>query len=140
MSDHTIKINEQDPSVAYGLFFKEGTYEELLKLPSRKPGLQQDWPDEDGMEVDADANHYDSRPLALPVVMSSDSDEDLLLKYQTFGAIVLAGGPIVLDAYFLNRRYTLRYVSVSNVVWDGSLVTFTLNLMDDHPSATTPIP
>lgn len=140
MADHTIDINGTDPSATYGLFFKDGTYQELLKLPTRKPGLQQDWPDEDGIEVDGAANNYDSRPLALPVAMWADSEEALLLKYQGFGAMVLDGDPIVLDAHFLNRRYTLRYVGVSGVVWDGSLVTFTLNLMDDYPTDLTPIP
>jgi len=140
MANHTIDINGADPSVTYGLFFKDGTYQELLKLPTRKPGLQQDWPDEDGMEVDGDANNYDSRSLALPVAMWADNEEALLLKYQAFGAMVLAGDPIVLDAHFLDRRYTLRYVSVSNVEWSDTLVTFTLNLMDDYPTTLAPIP
>lgn len=140
MADHTIEINEQNPSTAFGLFFRDGTYQELVKLPARKPGLQQNWPDEDGAEVDAGANNYESRALALPVAIHAESEESLLLKYQAFGAMVLAGDPIVLDAYFLDRRYTLRYVDVSNVVWSDALVTFTLNLIDDYPTATTPIP
>ncbi|ADY51512.1 hypothetical protein Pedsa_0940 [Pseudopedobacter saltans DSM 12145] len=138
---HEIKINGADSEIAYSLFFENGTYQELVKAPAKKSGLQQDWPDQDGIEVDMTANKYQSKPVALPAVIYAQSEAELLLKYNAFvTGVLLAPARITVDAVGLNRRFSLRYESVSNTVWNETDVTFAINLIDDFPATITPIP
>lgn len=136
---HDIDIDSVNSEVAYRMFFADGVYSQLKKSAEKKPGLSFVWPDENGTEVDNVANYYESRELALPCVMSAPSEELLLASFDALTDRLENGLPLTIDAHFLNRRYILRYSSMSNLQIDDKVATFTLNLIDDFPTAKTHI-
>lgn len=139
MDNHRIDINGIDSEERFNAFFEDGVYRELVRLPNKKHGLMQSLPDENGTRVDTASNFYESKNMALPMAICADNEEQLLLKYMAFSKFIRTGVPIVLSVHFFGIKYTLRYDSVTNVVWNETVVTFNLNVFDDNPTADTPI-
>lgn len=137
---HDFKINGFDTS-RWSMFFADGTYQELVKAPTKKVSpLNFNWSDEHGEQVDRSYNFYESKMMSLPVVMHNSTELELLLKYNQFvNEVLVAGSDIMLSVSFLNRVFKLRYTSVTNVKWDNDLVTFNVELVDDYPHLITPI-
>lgn len=132
---HDFAINGFDTNVKWSLAFEDGVYKVLIEAPRRKQSpLEMDWTDEDGVETDRLYNKYESKQMVLPVFITADSERALLTKYNSFVQdVILSGADIVLDVEFLNRRFTLRYIDVSDTFWSEEVVTFNLVVMDDYP-------
>lgn len=139
MEDHRVYINGIDSEVRFNAFFADGFYQQLIPPPDKKHGLSQDLSDENGTKVDMGSNFYKSKSMALPMVIHGKTSSELYLKFHAFSQFIKTGVPIVLSVHFFGLKYTLRYDSVTNVIWDDTVVTFNLNVFDDNPTADTPI-
>lgn len=137
---HNFKVNGFD-SAKWNLSFEDGTYQELVKAPTKKTSpLDFDWADQHGKEVDRSYNFYESKEMSLPVFIDGVSEEEMLLKYNQFvNEVLISGMDIILSVEFLNRVFTLRYVSASNTRWYPEMVNFNIELVDDFPHLITPI-
>lgn len=138
---HDFKINGFNTD-RWGLVFMTGAYQELVKAPTRKAStLTMSWSDQDGVETDRTYNYYESKPIALQVAIKASSENELITKYNQFvQELLLTGDDIIIDVYFLERRFTLRYQAINGTVWRTGHVAFTLQLIDDYPATITPIP
>jgi hypothetical protein len=138
---HNFKINTNDITATYGIFFLEGVYNELLKVPKAKDGLTNNWADQHGTERDLTARYFESRTLNLPCVLQGATKEEFITRLNAFQQFCLTAGYIDLDAEFLNRRFNLCYQEVSNFQEiDGYAASFTLVLIDDFPNTIATIP
>jgi|SRR5690606_16274459 len=135
------KINGYNTS-RWNLSFEDGTLQELVKAPQKKVSpLNMNWMDQHGEEVDRSYNFYESKRMTIPVFIEGNMEAAILTKYNQFvQEVLVTGADIVLDAIFLNRRFTLRYSNTSNTRWFPEVVTFAIELIDDYPHLYTPIP
>ncbi|WP_143960227.1 hypothetical protein [Litoribacter populi] len=135
------RINGNDAIQAYGLYFKDGTLEELLKAPEAKEGYSFSWEDEDGTDRDLSQVYYESRELELPVFLWGKGLADFRVKLAALKAQLMSGQRINLDNMELGQRWKLLYRAMSDFEFSGGLAgdvvaTFTLSLLDDYPTQT----
>lgn len=139
MENHRIDINGIESEVGFNAFFEDGVYAELARPAEKKDSLMQNLSDQNGTDVDLEANFYESKSMALPISIYGNTQEELLLRFNAFSDFLTSGVPIVLSVHFFGRKYTLRYKSVSNLIWNDTIVNFSLNVFNDNPTANTPI-
>ena len=133
-------INGSDAFDTYGLVFMEGTLEELMTLAERKPGVENNWPDEDGTERDLDSIQYQSRELTINCLMVGDDKADFLAKYSAFKAFIIAAGYFDFINIKFSKRWKLLYDSMEDYKQlDVKSATFSLNLIDDFPHEEFPV-
>lgn len=132
------KINDVD-STTMGIYFLEGVYRDLTKLPEPKDTLVNDWADEHGKERDLSARKYKSQTIALPMLVKGSTDADLAGKISALNAILLAGY-FNLKCYGINRQFDLVYTGVSSYEYlDRYTCTVTITCENDYPQLNTPI-
>jgi len=133
-------INGSDAFTTYGIVFKEGTLEQLMTLPERKPGVENNWPDEDGTERDLEVIKYQSREVAVNCVMIGNSKADFKSKYEAFKAFLKDAGYFFLLNQEFQIQWKLLYDGMEDYVQDDlQTASFTLNLIDDFPLEEFPI-
>ena len=133
-------INGSDAFDTYGLVFMEGTFEELMTLAERKPGVENNWPDEDGTERDLDSIQYQSRELSINCLMIGDDKADFIAKYNAFKAFIIAAGYFDFINLKFSKRWKLLYDSMEDYKQlDDHTATFSLNLIDDFPHEEFPV-
>lgn len=113
-----VYINNSETIATYSLEFLSGYIEEL-SAPAPA------WPNED-------------RKLALPVLLTAQTVDAFWTKFNSIITLLNAGSSISLYSTYLNRRFSLDYDSVSNLIITpfsatGLVGTFTLQLADDYP-------
>lgn len=100
----------------------------LITYPQLKPFEQQDWPEEDGIEVDLSAPALDTRELSLSFAFSG-----MYNGYEEFVAMLSDGAYHVFDFADIGRKYTLRLISQSNCDYAINFGCETLRFADDFP-------
>lgn len=113
-----------DTEVSYGMILTPGAYGELNILPGA-------WPNED-------------RKLAIPAAIYGKGEVDFWTKFNAFKAFLSSGNEFVFQVNDLNRRFKVKYESVSGFKmlskssgFDKIGAAFTLNLIDDYPDVFT---
>lgn len=133
-------INGLNAFTTYGLIFKEGTFEELMRLPERKPGVENDWPDQDGIERDLQVIKYQSKQVSVNCVLSAVDQADFKVKYTALKTFLKDAGYFFLLNQSFQIQWKLLYQSMEDYVQDDlRTASFTLNLIDDFPLEEFPV-
>lgn len=132
-------IDDQDSQVIFGLTFLRGTYKALQKFPEPKPGVENDWEDENGTDRDLTDRQFKTRSLSIPVLLEGDDENDFEDKLQTFREYITTCGYFNLKVLEKNRQYTLLYANISEYNEYSDHAAFTLELLDDYPHTISPI-
>lgn len=135
-------INNQDAYEVYGLIINKGVDRELLKPPKSKPGFSYDWGDENGIETDPDEPPvFERKTYNLPMTLMADNYSDFATKYTEFVNFLLTAKEFNLDISHLNRRFIVRYQSVTSFdkltpFHSGGKIgcALWLQLTDDYPT------
>lgn len=134
------EINGNDAFTTFGLVFKEGSIEELMRLAERKPEYEFSWPDEDGTVRDVSDIKYQSKEMTIPCVLVGASKVDFSNKYNAFKAFIIGAGYFDLLAVEFGRRWTVLYQKMENYKQDDyNIASFNLILVDDYPHQTLPV-
>lgn len=119
----------------YGVYVETQGLNGLIAWPSIKIPDSNDWQEEDGLEVDLEEVHLDTKEVQLKLVVSG-----------SYGSLweflnVLADGAYH-EFYFasLERTFTLRLVSMPNFSGVTNLSKVTIKLNDDTPLTSTAAP
>lgn len=124
------QLNTHDIYWTYGLYIPEGGYESLVSYPSLKAVPFNDWPEENGIEVDLSSPVLDTKTVTLPFV-SND-----YYKLRNFYNILRQGGYLTFN--FLEIGYNnvmLRLTGQQGLrLSDGTQQwQFSLTFSDDFP-------
>lgn len=119
-------IDSNDAYSVYGVFVTEGGYNSLIAYPSLKPVEVNDWPEENGIELDLSAPKLSSREISLPIAQRGGNIDNLIqdLSQGAFHEFTFTS---------LSRSYDLRYKGISNYNYFDDLQLMTLILIDDFP-------
>lgn len=132
MMSRRLYLDGVDVYDAYGVYImdsgSDGGLCSLIAYPQLKPFEQQDWPEEDGIEVDLSAPVLDTRELSLTFAFSG-----MYNGYEEFVAVLSDGAYHVFDFADIGRKYTLRLISQSNCDYAIILGSETLRFADDFP-------
>lgn len=121
-------IDGTDAFTAFGVFVTAGGYNGLVAYPPLKEVKSNDWPEEDGIEVDLSAPALNRREFAMTFALSG--------KDPSLGAFI----KLLSDSMYhtfefreIGRTYRLRMVSHTSLRTALSLGLVTLQLADDFP-------
>lgn len=122
-------IDDIDAYEAYGVWVTEGGYDGLLSFPGLVEPDKNDWPEEDGIEVDLDNPSLKPREVSITLVASVPfrSAYDLISKLSEPGYHTFRIPSLI-------REWRLRFLShPDNEEWD-TLTSLTLRLAEDVPA------
>lgn len=141
------KFNNLDAFTSYGIIFRPGTYNELLKLPKRKEGLAINWANENGTERYFGTSKYETVVYNLPITLLAKSKTEFWTKYNAFTDFLITSGEFNLDVMEMNRRFRVSYNDMTgfdkltNIKGSNNIGCYlTLQLFNDHPTERMAIP
>lgn len=82
-ADFKDKLNGQNLLSKYGLVIQTGTAG-LLEFPRRKPGLQNNWREENGTEQDLELVRFEDKEVTLKCAFLADDDTEFWTNYDAF--------------------------------------------------------
>lgn len=121
-------IDGVDIYATYNAFITEGGYENLIEFPELKDVEKNDWPEEDGIEVDLSDPKLATKEFNISMAFTGGAD-----KMHDFIKFITTGANHVWNFTQIGRTYTLRYLSSSDITNVGGLRTKTIKLADDKP-------
>lgn len=121
-------IDGTDIFTTYGGYVTEGGYEGLIEFPDLKDVEKNDWPEEDGIEVDLSDPKLATKEFSLSMAFGEGIDKlNDFVKYITTGAVHSW------NFADIGRTYNLRYVSSTDINNVGELRALSIKLADDSP-------
>lgn len=120
-------IDGRDAYEHFGVFVAEGGYNELVAFPPLKEVAGNDWPDEDGREVDLSQPELTRREVTIRFAAHG------ALRVAAFIEQLCRGSYHTFEFAVLGRSYRLRLLSQTGLELAEGLETFALRLADDFP-------
>lgn len=139
----TVSFNGQNAYSTYGILFRKGSMNELLKVAKKKKGYEYDWQDENGVETDPEEEPvFDRISYNIPVYMEADNESHFWLRYNALRTFLLNAKEFNMDIHNFNRRFKVRYSEMSgfdmltNIKGSNKVACyFTLQLTNDYPAS-----
>lgn len=119
-------INGTDAYVKYGAFISQNGIKELFSFPALKEPARNDWPEDNGLEVDLTTPVLDGHTISIGFGSTK------MFNYESFIRQFKVGGYTEFDIEGVGIR-NLRYVSQGNLKLLGYSGLFTLRFADDTP-------
>lgn len=111
----------------FGVWVTRGGYDDLLRFPSMAEPDKNDWPDEDGIEVDLSDPHLEKKEVAISFLSSGGVYVGEFLEFLS------APGLHTLRIPSLEREWQLRMDSEKSCRVYPTATAFTLNFVEDRP-------
>lgn len=122
-------IDNVDTFARFGISPGAGAFDELLAFPSLKEPAKNNWPDEEGIEVDLETPCLQPKELSLPFIGQGNPSAD-----DAFMAFLSRPGYHTFRFPALQKEWRLRLLSRSASGLPGAEGgAFTLRLADDFP-------
>lgn len=121
-------IDGVDAYVEFGVFVGEGGYVGLVGHPQLKKLYDNDWMEQDGLEVDLHAPVRDAREFSMTFCFVGSP-----VRSSTFIGYVCDGAYHDYDFVEIGRSYRLRYVGTTEMVQIGTVGTLAVTFSDDFP-------
>jgi hypothetical protein len=110
----TVFIDGNDLYAEYGLILLRGSYDGLMQPPKRKASLQNNWQDQDGLDIDLTDPHWEEKEVDLKFLMTATSEAMWWVQYNAFFTLVKGAARHVLQVTELNQSFNFYYKEVSN--------------------------
>lgn len=117
-----------DIYLEYGVYVPDNDWASLVAYPSLKTPDQNDWQEEDGIEVDLSAPVLDTREVRLSFLLN-----DVYGSFSDFLALVSDGAFHTFDVVTIQRTFKLRLVSQGKIECSDIFRRETLVFADDYP-------
>lgn len=121
-------IDGKDIYAEYGVYVVQGGWNELIAYPPLKAVDNNDWQEEDGIEADLSTPVLNSREISVKIAISG-----LHSRFNALIELLSDGAYHTFECAYIQRRYKLRLVSLSNIAVTKVLGTATLKFADDFP-------
>ena len=121
-------VDGKDVYKQFGIYVPDGGWSSLIAFPPLKTCEQNDWQEEDGVEIDLSEPVLNIREVSLTFAIS-----DVFSRYNDFIELLSDGSYHVFDCAVIGRRFTLRLVSQSNREYAVTFGRETLKFADDFP-------
>jgi hypothetical protein len=131
----------------YGCFVEKGGFDDFLKYAPKKEGIEHDWLDANGKEVDLSKVFLKEREISIPCVLIADSETDFWLKYSALIAHLTK--PLqrrITVTQYDNQQYFVYYSQTTNfhrltVIKNTTKVCcrFTLQFIENEPKINNAI-
>ncbi|QEL01583.1 hypothetical protein FKG96_12455 [Olivibacter sp. LS-1] len=135
------RINDKDAFETFGIAFERGTFDELFSLPVPKERVVNDWPDEDGLDVD-DVSPIRLQPRTLnpPMLIVAEGGDDAHNKYNLFREELYKSVYMDFEFPTVDVRFKLRFTGGGAVTTIGNFfrsgmagMRFNVTFTDDFP-------
>lgn len=123
----------------YGVIIEAGL-KTLLQDPDLKDPETQEWPEQNGIEVDLTERYYKARTVSLDVALIADTQDEYFSKYTALMAVLRSPGLRQLYLKRIDRSFFIYFVKSSNMTLitkfkGGKIGTkFTLEFVEPNPS------
>lgn len=107
-------IDTIDIWTTYGAFILTGSYDSLMKPPKRKVSLSNNWPEQNGLEIDLSAPKYESKEAELSFILSASNEAEWWTRYNAFFSLLKAAGERSLFVKELNKTFLVYYIETTS--------------------------
>lgn len=105
-------IDGVDIYTTFGAVFAKGSYDGLFAYPTAKEPLQNNWFEQDGLDIDLSELYYEPKNVTIHFLLSSTvSVADLIAKRDGLIALLNGAGYRKVSLIGYGRSFNLRYVS-----------------------------
>lgn len=122
-------IDNIDIYERFGVVIKSGGYKDLLTFPALKDPEANDWPEEDGVEVDLDLPVLQIKTVTIPFMATKPT-----VDANEFISFVCKPGKHTIHIPCLDKSWILRVHSQSEYTIKPQVTSFSLQFTDDQPS------
>lgn len=119
-------IDDVDIYAKYGVVITDSGYNDLLCFPALKDPEYNDWPEEDGIEVDLDAPALEAKEVTISFARNYPDAGDFIY-------MISRPGYHTLRITELDKEWRLRLVTQTSNKDYSCAVTFSLKFADDFP-------
>lgn len=123
-------IDGIDIYARYGVVITDGGYNDLLCFPALKEPERNDWPEEDGIEVDLDAPALEAKEVTVSFAVNGPDAGDFIF-------MISQPGYHTLRITELAREWRLRLLTQTACKDYSQAVTFSLKFADDFPARSS---
>lgn len=123
-------IDNIDIYERFGVVIKANGYKDLLTFPALKEPDENDWPEEDGVEVDLEAPSLQIKTVSIPFVAANPS-----IDANEFISFVCKPNYHTIYIPSLGKEWKLRITSQPEHVIKPQVTNFNLQFTDDEPSS-----
>lgn len=120
-------IDGQNAYDAFGVWIVKGGYKDLLKFPAMTEPEKNDWPEEDGVEVDLSDPKLEKKEIGISFLASRDIYVGEFLEHLS------ASGYHTFRIPSLEREWALRLDSQKTCRIYSEATDFSLNFIEDQP-------
>ena len=120
-------IDDIDIYARYGVVITSGGYNDLLRFPALKEPDKNDWPEEDGIEVDLSSPTLEAKEVTVSFASNRPDTGDFIY-------LVSQPGYHTLRITELGKEWRLRLLTQTACKDYTSAVSFSLKFADDFPS------
>lgn len=106
----------------FGMFILKGGDYDLLPFPERMEPTQNDWYEEDGVDVDLSEVFFKPKDVTLRFYISADTTDDFEYNLDHFHRLISKPKPRKFYIREFGREFTLRYISCPAYTHKGGLL------------------
>ncbi|GAB6010238.1 hypothetical protein [Dysgonomonas reticulitermitis] len=107
----------------FGMFILKGGDYDLLPFPERIEPTQNDWYEEDGIDVDLTEVFFKQRDVTLNFYLSAETSDDFIDNLDNFHRLISKPKPRKLYIREFGKEFTLRYVSCPSYTQNRGFLT-----------------
>jgi len=109
-----VTIDTIDAWTIYGVFLLQGSYDSLMRPAKRKTSLSNNWPEQNGLEIDLTVPKYESKEAELSFILSASSETEWWTRYNAFFTLLKSPGERSLFVKELNKTFLVYYIETSS--------------------------
>ena len=109
-----VTIDTIDIWTTYGAFLLQGSYDGLMRPPKRKASLSNNWPEQNGLEIDLAAPKYESKEADLSFILSASGEAEWWTRYDAFFTLLKLPGERSLFVKELDKTFLVYYIEVAS--------------------------
>lgn len=104
-----VTIDTIDIWTQYGAFIVKGGFDDLLKPARRKASLTNNWPEQNGVEIDLTAPRYEAKDADVTFIISASSESAWWARYNAFVSQLQQAGERSLYIKELSKTFAVYY-------------------------------
>ena len=109
-----VTIDTIDIWTTYGAFLLKGSYDSLMRPAKRKASLSNNWPEENGLEIDLTVPKFEAKDADLSFILSASNETEWWTRYNAFFALLKTAGERSLYVAELNKTVMIYYQEVTS--------------------------